>query len=312
MDRDVCLSSRLEKLNLGDDLMSEEAGITDERITINYADFWCFASVASIDVLKGILLVENRKIVLFGERNFTFTLAFAALHKKYHPYQDPWQGIISTCLEPDCEGLQEVTKAIDTVKLKNIKFIVENESKLEVHTSSTSTMKRIKDIIELSQPIGVSEIFKSGIDATKVRNSTIDVHGKVVWLQCPWCHPRDDVGRLLRHFLRRMAMNKAEYILLGIVNEFWYARNYELGTLFGLPKFVRQSNVEEHVQNSPALKEPIDVIGKYDFLGADKKFVKNILQYGYKHEGCTSTDIHSFIIKKHVTLVFRQKTERPS
>ena len=53
-----------------------------------------------------------------------------------------------------------------------------------------------------------------------------------------------------------------------------------------------------------------EVLESYKFLGFDDYLIKKILKRGYRHEGVR--DIHNYIYKDHLTLVFEKKLEPAS
>ena len=120
-----------------------------------------------------------------------------------------------------------------------------------------------------------------------------ELTARIVWFQCPWTPEREDLGELLATFLMN---SQSEYVLIGIANRFPYTTSYKLEFLF--------QSVRDLTQHGNV---PIECYG-YMYLGADDVFIETILKHGYKHEGCRpDRDIHTVIIKDHITLIFQRK-----
>ena len=253
-------------------------------ININYADYKD-ADVREIDELRGILIPdegERREVVIFGEGNFTFSLAFAGLRQS-------WNGITSTRHKQISDDYPE--PQFHEVQVKTIKYCVSNGRRLE--NGPDAILQTVDTIVNLQSP--PPDTWKYGVDATAIPDN-LHVRGKVAWFQCPWI-PRAERGdrdmstdELVVAFLQHMCVkqNRNDYVLIGITERFPYVKDYRLQD----PRLLGEGLANE------------EVLG-YQFLGADKTLVQDILRHGYKHEG--AIDIHDRILQHHITLVFRKQ-----
>lgn len=258
-----------------EDLTHQIGNLRLGEIAINYAD-GLTASVKEVDILRGILAGKERSdVVMFGEGHFTFSMALASLRKS-------WNGITATRYEPVSHDNPK--PEFTEVKVKTIQYCIVNGETFG--DPSDAILSKVKMVINLPSPPRPDDTWQFDVDATRIPDE-LDVQGKVVWFQCPWAWHSDDLSRLLVTFLQHMASKQdpGDYTLLGIANLFPYVKNYKLEELLG------ENLARGHVHG-------------YEFLGADRKFVRELLQYGYKHEGCK--DIHNGIIEYHITLVFRK------
>ena len=158
--------------------------------------------------LQNLLLGDNKRdVVLFGEGNFTFTVALATLRGSY-------AGIVSTRFENEYE---KPVPSFSDVKLEAI----ENT---RLHANQ-DVLRRIQ--------VPEREIRRFGVDATDLPVG-LEVGGKVVWFQCPWT-TQDDTDELLRNVLEEMGrkQNQHDYLLIGIANLFPYVKSYCLQAIFG-------------------------------------------------------------------------------
>ena len=244
-------------------------------ISINYADYKK-ADVKRVTMVKSLL--KDQKVVQFGEGNFTFTVALAAI-------RGGWDGIVSTRFESvPIPVFKEVKKDCIEFCDKNGKFF----------NSSNGTIKQCVEAVKKVTP-PPQQSWLLGIDATHTPNDVI-VKGKVAVFQCPWIADNDlsgTPGTLITAFLHHMStkQNQGDYVLVGITKKFPYVKNYNLGEVLG-----------------EGLSKGTDKSGKYYFRGADETFIKEILKHGYQHMSCHSdADIHNGIIHDHITLVFQKK-----
>lgn len=248
-------------------LAHEVGALQLDAININYADNKT-ASVNQVDMLRRLLAGEEEcGVVVFGDRNFTFSMALAGRRQS-------WDGITSTCHE-------NMEHQFSDVKLMTVDYCVKNGERLR--DADGNILSRIKPVLNL--PIPPNGTWRFGVDATCIPED-LNVQQKVVWFQCPWTENYRTVGDLIERFLQHMPNRPlcGGYVLLGIVNKFPYTKSYLLQNLLG----------PELAGNPPG----------YRFLGADKVFVKELLQYGYRHEG--NRDIHDDIFEHHITLVFQK------
>lgn len=244
-------------------------------IEINYASGRT-APVPGVDRLKQLLITEQRSVVVFGEGNFTFTVALAALRQSY-------RGIISTTLMDPERQLQ-----FSDIKLLTIESCVANGKRFE--DSHSAVLGRVEALLRLPSPPDSLPTVQFNIDATNTPDS-LGVQGKIVWFQCPWIGLQDqetNTATLVREFLTHMETKQSpgDYLLIGIANFFPYVIAYRLGELLG-------DNLSQ------------GAVGQYSFLGADTALVQEILRYGYRHQGITN--IHDKIFESHVTLVFQKQ-----
>lgn len=244
----------------------ERLGISLPNIDINYADNKNF-DIQQIDELSKLLIDDKRDVVFFGEGNFTFSVAFAALRSS------SWEGIISTRYPVDNLAL-----SFPKVQLLATEACITNGRQFQ--DSSDEILDRVKTV-----PVPPPGTWQFGIDATEIPDD-LDVKAKVVWFQCPWISLQnnpDGTYNLVANFIRHMAHKQADYILIGIANQFPYVKGYKCDLI----------------------TKPPDA---YEFLGGDKSLIFKVLRYGYKHEG--EKDIHDKIFHDHVTLVFKRRRSR--
>ena len=245
----------------------------DSSITINYDDRKD-AQVPEIKMLTKLLIDEKLAVVFFGESdNFTFSVGFATL-------RGSWNNITVTRYV-----LPEAEPDFSDMKLQTIDWCIRNGKQLG--DKSTEILRKIKAVLSL--PSGsLNWKIDAIVDATKIPAS-LDVRGKVVWFQCPWAKHEHGIGALIEEFLQHMASKQSanNYVLIGIANFFPYVKEYKLQNLLG-----------------NKLQGPTE--SGYKFCGADRTLVKEILRYGYKHQGIIK-DIHAQIFHHHVTLVFQKK-----
>lgn len=257
------LSEQVEKLQL-------------DVIEIYYADSKC-VRVKSLDILRRLLLSkgeDRRDVVLFGEGNYTFSVALATCRQS-------WDGITSTRYEPN--SCDHPEPQFSDVKVETSQYCIENGERLG--DTDRTVLSRVKLVLDLPRPpIGT---WKFGVDATCIPEG-LNVQGKVVWFQCPWSKEDVHVHVLVAKFLNHMAekQNTKDYALIGVANTPRYVKEYRIQDL------LDEDLAEDHTH-------------QYRFLGADKKLIDNILRHGYHHQGCR--DIHDYILTCHITLVFRRK-----
>ena len=173
-----------------------EDGPADQDISINYASYRN-AYVRRYDA------PTLQPIVIFGDFNFTFSIALAAL-------RGGWDGIIS--------ATQDHTSPFSELQLQNIEYAIENH--------------KHRDCDKLSKVLGLKQpprgAWKCNIDPL---DNELEVRGKVVWLQCPQNSGRFHID--LKEFVQHMAskQSKGDYLLIGIANYFKYLTHQNLGDL---------------------------------------------------------------------------------
>ena len=91
--------------------------------------------------------------------------------------------------------------------------------------------------------------------------------------------------QLVAGFLKHMVdkQHSGDYVLVGMVNKLPFVKDYKLQELLCTDLAWGHAH-------------------SYQFLGSDKKFVRELMQYGYQHEGCVSS--HERLLDDHITLVF--------
>jgi hypothetical protein len=250
------------------------------EICIKYDDDKC-ANVQNLDLLRPLLVNERRGVVLVGEGNYTFSIAFAVVRKS-------WEGFTSTrydSIDPVECSKPQFTEA----KLTSIEFCINSGRWFGVDTSTI--LENIAHVVNLQPPPEENWLF--GIDATNIPDS-LNVCGKVVWFQCPWVKigTPGSPAKLIASFLEHMGMKQShnDYLLVGIATFFPYVKQYRLQDILG--------------EN---LSGPTDKSGKYDFLGVDTALIRSILQHGYRHQACdANVDIHTQLLNNHITLIFQR------
>ena len=283
-------TSRAESNDEVDNLASQLEGLSttqNNAVIINYAAYG-YAKVPLVEsgLLQDLLIGEKKAATVFvGEKNFTFTVAIATLRKS-------WEGIISTRFENVSDYFPE--PQFGDVKLQCISNCISNSKAFSDENTDGATLKIIQQILNLQPP--PAEVWHCGIDATSIPPN-ITVKGKVVWFQCPWvpnAHKDQRLFKLIHDFLSHVSgkQSQGDYVLIGIANLFPYSQNYRLQDLLGVTegRFGHQCC-------------------GYKLLGVDDTLIKEILQFGYKHETVhgTGCDIHKEIISHHITLVFQKE-----
>ena len=181
-------------------------------IHINYDDH-SYCKVKKLDVLESLLIRDgDRKVVFFGEGDFTFSVAFATL-------RESWRGITSTCYEKSLE--REFSEA----QREAIRYCKFNGGLLEEPRPAIDLA--VAKVRSLQAPLPNAWLY--GIDAT---NNTLEVKEKVVWFQCPWTGEwnSDDTHNLIVNFLKHMVtkQSQGDYLLIGITTFFPYVKTYKL------------------------------------------------------------------------------------
>ena len=216
--------------------------------------------------------ISRATIVIFGEGNFTFSVALAA-------HRGSWNGIETTKYEE--ENAPDMNKVI----VNNIRYCISNGRRFKV--ADSTIFNNVRKLCNIDPPDQTSWNYRNGVDAT---TTDITVEKKVVWFQCPWISYMDgwETNELVKSFIDHMGnrQNTGDYLLIGITTKFPYVKNYELQCLLG----------ENLVANE---------YGLYKFLGGDKLLIEQLLQLGYYHQG--ESDIHKEILRAHLTLVFQKK-----
>ena len=169
-------------------------------------------------------------------------------------------------------------------------------------TEPSSLTKEVNEIKKIIMSLPSVPSFRCGVDARNISPDLIpkrtfgslEFFPYLIWFQCPWLDDRDKIGDLIEQFLLNMVskLHIGDLMCIGIVNNKDYIDAYRLEDILGY-------ELTAHPRST-------DVMKYYDFRGADIQLVKEILKYGYCHQGLG--DIHCANIPNHVTLVF-QKNE---
>ena len=243
------------------------------------------------NILKGEailsdLLIEDRAEVLFvGERDFTFTVAFAAYRQSRKRSGKPWEGITSTRYEPPGpvgelqyvgETLMNTKPApvLSDVKLKCLSFSRDYFLKLLVFQYD------FKEIIN-SIPDVPAGTWLCGIDPLAVPTDLIRFQ-QVVWLLCPWTSARETY--LLLKFLLDLRNNINPGVHVCISSPV---------TCPCTVSFLKD------IQKKSAHSELYIITRLYSFVGIDNTLVVSLLRFGYAPKN------HDNQSEDHVTLVLK-------
>ena len=240
---------------------------------------------------KNLLIRDQKPVLFIGEGNFTFTFAFAALRQKLNelPPEEVWEGITST--------RYEVSKRIPSVievKLGCISAVALYCEKQVRGLSPESAMPFVEEMKDKERrllALPPADSWRCGVDATKLDQSLVSPYSAgVIWFQCPWTEDRKNVGDLVEKFLLSAgkSLNEGGVVCLGLMNSVHYMHDYKLKEILG-----------GHPDGGTAVLE------QFAFLGADKDLVREVLEFGYRHQG--KKNIHASNIKNHITLVFAKK-----
>lgn len=288
-----------------------------EMIYLNHRDKKCHHAVERIDLLSDLLLKERKSVLLVGEGNFTFTVAFAALrqfedtrernqHRPTEPHSGSghrvWEGIVSTRYEPAGSESEHQFVGNDSVRCKpapvlsEVKLVCITESisyfhhcrryqpnnELSLPADQNHLLERIRCITDLPC-VPSSYSWQYRIDARHLPADLVR-QCEVVWFQCPCSPVKAETGTLVLDFLVSTARHVAggSHVCVGITKH---------------PDYVGQYGLEGILQGG-------EVGEWFTPVGADKGLIRKLLEFGYRHEG--DSDIHHYILDSHVTLVFRR------
>ena len=247
--------------------------------------------VRKVDLLTGLLIRERKSVLFVGEGDFTFTVAFATLReseKPRHSITNPgvWDGITSTRYErisvkhrrPNFDKIVNDCRSSFTSNLQ--------------HTDETTWRQRC--VFDELTPPPPPQCWQFGVDARNIASFSAR-NPDVVWFQCPWLLPEEPItiSTLIHSFLVNTWewLEPGKYVCIGITTHEMYVDRYELEKILG------------------KRRGKSDILGKYVLCGADQKLVRNVLKFGYHHQGITDVDIHKMIKNHHITLVFRKKQQ---
>lgn len=254
--------------------------MAEEFVELNY-DSGCTSKVERVDPEEfGWVLIGNRSAILFvGEGNFTFTLAFAAYRENSNPQegQGVWEDIVSTHFEEQARPILSKLKSDCITNITNYGRKTKLDDKYP-----RRAIEAINDLPEIH----------FDIDARDIPQRLIPKYHGVIWFQCPW-NGQETTGKLVEDFLVSTSKQLiCGYVCVGITKQFPYITSYKLENILGA--------------SLKALDNSTEVLKCYKFLGVDDEYIKDILRFGYRHQG--KRDIHDQIIDDHVTLVFQKKT----
>ena len=160
------------------------------------------------------------------------------------------------------------------------------------HNFEEKKLKSIDSCSQMGQQRGLSkiEIMNRMADMLKTPSPPSEAKrgGKVVWYQYPWT---EKGGPSVQEAMNNVNdwQEKGDYLLLGIV--------CRTALLFGPPM------IDQHFIDSINYKYP-----NYSFLGIDRKFVNELVSYGYCNPECKSSDKQNQSnADKHLTLIFQKK-----
>lgn len=121
--------------------------------------------------------------------------------------------------------------------------------------------------------------WQHSIDATNLPN---ELSLPIIWFQCPWVQKWKRTPDLLKNFFDHVGskQQKGDIIILGIISIRPYCESYALDILTKGTEY-------------------------YNFIGGDDKFITELLNRGYRHQGIR--DIHRVIYHSHVSLLFIHK-----
>ena len=140
------------------------------------------------------------KVLFVGDRDFTFTLAFAAYRKSTRILK-PWEGITSTRYEPaGPEGeFQYVGKKLVQCKPPLLPSDGKRIASLLGHNNLSGIAKFWQNVLESMH----DNIFEYGIDPLALPPALVrDQH--IIWFLCPWTSAEE--SSLLFAFLRDLPM----------------------------------------------------------------------------------------------------------
>ena len=233
---------------------------------------------------------EPKDVVLFGEENFTFSIALASLRN------NRFQGITATFYK--FGPLEQ----FENKKQQAVGYCTHNGGYgLNGDGSTWGLQLNAEQIEENRQAVSAvpdfSDTWRTGIDATRTPPDLV-VAGKVVWFQCPWDYNPDE---LIQGFMQAMesehGQRVGDYLLIGIANKRteYNERHYHYIDDYNLPEILGNDG------------QGGEVVNGYRFMGGDNELIKKILGRGYKHVG--EREIHNFIFDTHVTLVFKRENQ---
>ena len=257
-----------------------------DMIPINHKDE-CYDDVPRINLFI-FLIMDRAKILLVGEGDFTFTLAYAACRQSKKTSYKPWEGITSTRYEP-------------VGPVGEVQYVGETP----VQCKPAPTLSEVKSVCITSHaniiegfPDPPADAWQYGIDATALPPALTEDQ-QVMWFQCPWVLEEPGsfyTGTLISNFLLNMAaqIQPGVHVCVGIANKFPYVKHYNLEAILG--------------ERLTASDNSTPVLEKYQFVGADCELIEELLKFGYHHRSVhDNKDIHGIIIRSHVTLVFKRK-----
>ncbi len=256
-----------------------------------------------------------------GERNFSFTVAFAALRefekRGYSHYTleecqrhlrectlqklSVWENITGTRYEPPCSEAEHVCATNIPVACMPALDLPEVKHSC-VTFAKDSSSKQLEHKRQLLNLLSGEPVLRYGIDTLAIPED-LTSGAEVIWFQCPWISPRsiiyatdDYTHTLVSGFLLNLAdqIEQGVYVCIGIAKSISHIKHYHLEGLLG-------KGLAAIINSTPVLQ-------KYKFIGADDELVKEVLSFGYHHQSVYEDgDLHKKIINDHVTLIFQRK-----
>ena len=233
-------------------------------------------SVPIANIVRDLVVNVQKTIYLVGEGNFTFTLAIVAL-------RGSWHGITTTCL-----GKNTLLENFLETKIISFEWCIKN-AKMLIGSDKIDKVKvfdGLEAILKVPRPDKIN--VEENVDCT---TCTLNDQN-IVWFQSPWLLDLEKIGQLLRDFLQNMNGHQKchDYVLIGI-------QNIKDSPYPGSAKTFETEKLLAHALT----------VG-YKLIGLDTSFVREMLEYGYKHK-CVDENLerHEFLFYSHVTLVFEKQ-----
>ena len=253
-------------------------------------------SIKRFDQLENLILQNNPKdVVLFGEGDFTFSIALASLRKNGS------RGIIATRYERETD--ENPLPQFNDVKIKAIENCIHNGgrginkdgSPWGLGLNAERKVENIQAVLAVRDAF--PQLWQAGVDATHIPPDLV-VADKVVWFQCPYSIT-PTTRKLIKKFFQEMnrRQNNEDYLLIGIANKKIQCNGRTHNNY--IDKYYLPGILGGGQGTTP--------INGYRFCGGDNELIKKILECGYKHKG--RGKIHKLIFSCHVTLVFRKENQ---
>ena len=154
---------------------------------------------------------SETRLILLGEGNFSFTVAFASKRKS-------WKNIYPSTYESN--PLPNVSSVI-LLTMKNVLN--------DANNNQEKTLELLKEISNLNETD--QSDWAIGIDATK--NIPDNVPLDVVWFQCPWATKWKRTNLLLENFLKHLSGKQSSGMIaiIGMITILPYISSYGVQSL---------------------------------------------------------------------------------